>query len=324
MKMTVDDVRGVVGILPTPGTPDADRWDAENTVNLPETEKMVRGVVEAGTDFIMTTGTFGQAATLTYEELRDFVDCVVQTTAGRRPVFAGVTTLNTRDTIARARGIVDLGVTGVFLGRPMWISMDDHAIVQYYRDIADALPGVPLMIYDNPLAFKGPISGEAYDELAKIPQIIASKHATNPALEPDLVRIGDRIRILPFETQWYKLAKAHPDTALACWSGAVACGPAPVNALSRAILARDWTLAEAIAEKINWALSPQFSGGMSGFMDYSIQLGRERFTSAGYIDPGPTRPPYTWAPEELKEGSRESGRRWATLQALYGSTVGVA
>jgi 4-(2-carboxyphenyl)-2-oxobut-3-enoate aldolase len=324
MKLSVEDIRGVVGILPTPATKDADRWDAENTVNLPETEKMVRGVVEAGTDFIMTTGTFGQGATLTWEELRDFVDCIVQTTAGRRPVFAGVTTLNTRDTIKRARGLIELGIHGIFAGRPMWIALDDRGIVQYYRDLAEALPDVPLIVYDNPLAFKGQISPEAYTELAKIPQIIAAKHATNPSLEPNLTRIGDRIRILPFETQWFKLAKAHPDIAVACWSGAVACGPAPVNALSRAILARDWVLAEEIAGKIDWALSPQFSGGMAGFMDYSIQLGCERFSAAGYIDPGPSRPPYTWAPDELKEGSRESGRRWAQLQALYGSTAGVA
>jgi 4-(2-carboxyphenyl)-2-oxobut-3-enoate aldolase len=325
MNITVDDIRGVVGILPTPATSNADRWDAENTVNLPESEKMVRGIVDAGTNVIMTTGTFGQGATLTFEELRDFVDCVVQTTAKRRPVFAGVTTLNTRDTIKRARAMIDVGADGLFLGRPMWISLDDRNLVKYYRDLAEALPGVPFVIYDNPLAFKGNISPEAYEQLATIPQIVASKHATNPQLEPDLAQIGDRIRILPFETQWSKLAVKYPDAALACWSGAVACAPAPINALARAIARRDWQTAEAIGERVNWAVSPMISGGMSGFMDYSIQLGRERFLAAGFIDPGPSRPPYTEAPEELKEGSRECGRRWATLQAEFEKTAaGVA
>lgn len=324
MKITIDDIRGVVGILPTPATSDAGRWDAENTINLPETEKMVRGVVEAGTDIIMTTGTFGQGATLTWEELRDFVDCVVQTTAQRRPVFAGVTTLNTRDTIKRGRALMDLGADGLFLGRPMWISMDDRLLVQYYRDLAEALPEVPFVVYDNPLAFKGKVSAEAYEQLATIPQIVASKHATNPDLEPNLARIGKRIRILPFETQWYKLAKKYPDTALACWSGAVACAPDPINVLARAIEKHDWGNAEAIAAKIDWAVNPMVSGGMSSFMDYSIQLGRERFLAAGFIDPGPSRPPYTEAPEELKEGSRECGRRWAKLQAEYGRAAGVA
>jgi 4-(2-carboxyphenyl)-2-oxobut-3-enoate aldolase len=232
MKLSCDDIRGIVGILPTPGTPDADRWDCEHSVNLPETEKMVAGIVDAGTEIIMTTGTFGQGASLLYEELRDFVDCVVQTTAKRRPVFAGVTTLNTRETIRRAKGVLATGADGLFLGRPMWLAMDDVAIVEYYRDLAEALPGVPFVIYDNPLAFKGPISKDAYRELTKNKQIVAAKHASTPELESNLADFGDKIRILPLEIHWYRLAKTYPELALACWSGGIACAPAPANSLS--------------------------------------------------------------------------------------------
>src|SRR5579863_3325692 len=115
MRLTVDDITGVVGIVPTPATKNADRWDAESTVNFEETEKMVRAVIGAGIDVLMTTGTFGECATLTWEELRDFVDCVVRTTNGKTPVFAGVTTLNTRDTIKRGKALIDLGADGLFV-----------------------------------------------------------------------------------------------------------------------------------------------------------------------------------------------------------------
>lgn len=85
---------------------------------------------------------------------------MVQTNKRSRPLFAGVTTLNTRDTIERARALVDIGVDGLFVGRPMWLAMDDKSIVRYYQDIAAALPGVPMVAYDNPVAFKGKISTE--------------------------------------------------------------------------------------------------------------------------------------------------------------------
>jgi len=146
VKITVNDIAGIVGILPTPATPNAGRWDAENTVNLAETEKMVRIVLDARVDVLMTTGTFGECATLTWNELRDFVDCVVRTARGAVPVFAGVTTLNTRDTIQRGRELVGLGADGLFVGRPMWLAMDDATILRFYRDIAEALPGVPLVV----------------------------------------------------------------------------------------------------------------------------------------------------------------------------------
>jgi len=175
MSLTVDDIVGIVGILPTPATPDAERWDAVDTVALPEVEKMTRAAVGAGIEILMTTGTFGEAATLTWPETLALVDCVVQN-SGRRPVFAGVTTLNTRDTISRAREVVKIGASGLFVGRPMWLPLDQQQILKYYQDLAAALPGVPLIIYDNPHAFKGKITTETYQQLALIPEVVASKH----------------------------------------------------------------------------------------------------------------------------------------------------
>lgn len=318
MRIDAKDITGVVGILPTPATSGASRWQAEHTVNLPETEKMVTTVVSAGIDILMTTGTFGECATLTWEELQEFVDCVIRTTNRRALVFAGVTTLNTRDTISRAKALMALGADGLFVGRPMWLAMDDQAIVRFYQDFAEALPGVPIVVYDNPSAFKGKISAHAYEQLADIPEVIASKHVGGPALERDLQIIGDRMRLLPLETDWYRLARAHTDLATACWSGGVACAPAPLVRLARAIRAQDWQAAESITNRIAWAVAAMFpEGSLERFMDYSIQIGHARFEAAGLVDAGPSRPPYIDAPQAYVEGGRECGRRWARLQAEF-------
>jgi 4-(2-carboxyphenyl)-2-oxobut-3-enoate aldolase len=317
-KLAASDINGVVGILPTPSTPNADRWDAVDTVNLPETEKMTRAVVDAGIEIIMTTGTFGECASLMWEELRDFVDCVVKTTAGRRPVFAGVTTLNTRDTIRRARNLLELGADGIFTGRPMWLPLDDKGIVRYYRDLTEALPDVPIVVYDNPWAFKGKISPEAFAELAKMPQLVAAKHAGGKGLEADLQAVGDRMRLLPIDIDWVPVAKQHPELLTACWSGGVACAPAPLAALSKAVAARDWAAADKIHEKVGWASSVMFPGGdVATFISYSIPLGKGRFKGAELIDPGPGRPPYSEAPADYYALSLESGRRWKQLQEEF-------
>lgn len=317
-KLTPEDIRGVVGIVPTPSTPGADRCDAVNTVNVPETEKMIRAIIDAGIETIMTTGTFGECATLTFEELCTFVDCVVSTTAGRCPVFAGVTTLNTRETIGRARKLIEIGADGIFVGRPMWLPLDDKAIVRYYRDIAAGLPGVPIVVYDNPWAFKGKISADVYRELAAIPECIAAKHAGGAELEADLAAAGKGINLLPLDIDWVPSVKKYRAQVNACWSGAVACAPAPLAVLSRAVAAGDWATADAIHEKIRWASSVMFPGGdLATFISYSIPLGKARFKGAGLIDPGPGRAPYSEAPQEYIDLSLESGRRWKQLQAEY-------
>jgi 4-(2-carboxyphenyl)-2-oxobut-3-enoate aldolase len=317
-KLTAADITGVVGIVPTPALPGADRWDAVDTVNLPETEKMIRTIIDSGIGIIMTTGTFGECSTLTANELRDFVDCVVRTSAGRAPVFAGITTLNTRDTITRARELLALGADGIFTGRPMWLPLDDRGIVRYYKDVAAALPGVPLVVYDNPSAFKGKISPGAFAELAKIPEVVAAKHAGGPTLEADLKAAPSGISFLPLDIDWVPSSKKFPDQVRACWSGAVACAPAVLVALQKAVQARDWATADAIHAKVHRASSVMFPGGdVEKFISYSIPLGKGRFKGAELIDPGPSRPPYTEAPADFYELSLESGRRWKQLQAEY-------
>ncbi len=317
MSLTRSDIRGVVGIVPTPATSDADSWRAENTVNTAETETMIEAVIDAGIEFVMSAGTFGECASLTHDEWLTFTTAVAQAVRGRVPFFAGVTTLNTRDTISRSRQAIDAGADGLFVGRPMWLPLDDNAIVRYYRDITEALPDVPIVVYDNPAAFKGKISVEAYLSLADLPEIVATKHAGGPTLGRDIQAVGEKIAVLPLDSDWCAAASRFPALATACWSGNVACAPAPLAALSRAVLSRDWDAAEAISEKVNWALAPQFGGDMSRFMDYSIPVGRARFRSAGLIDPGPSRPPYTEAPADMIAGGEETGRRWAQLEHEY-------
>ncbi|HZQ27890.1 MAG TPA: dihydrodipicolinate synthase family protein [Acidimicrobiales bacterium] len=321
-RITVGDINGIVGIVPTPATEDAARWDADQTVDLDETAKMVEMVVAGGTDVLLTNGTFGECATLTGDELYTFVDTVVQTVGGRIPVFAGATTLNTRDTVARGRKLAALGVDGLFVGRPMWLPLDEQQLVQYYRDVAEAVPEMALIVYDNPGAFKGKISSRAYQELASIPQVVAAKHIGlllgGGAFIEDQKAVGNRIRLLPLENDWHYAAQLFPDEVTACWSGNVVCGAAPLMALKAAVGGRDWTDAAAIATQLEWALEPLFpDGNFELFMRYSIQIDNAEFAAAGLINPGPTRPPYQHAPERVLESGRECGRRWRALHDRY-------
>ena len=318
MKMLPTDINGLVGIMPTPATPDASDWRTENTINFGETEKMCGLLVRAGVDLLMTNGTFGECASLTEPEHLAFNRCVIDSIAGKTPLFAGIGTLNTRDTIRRARALVDSGADGLFVGRPMWLAMDQKQIVRFYADIAEALPGVPLIVYDNPVAFKGKISEEAYLALGEIPEVIASKHVGGPQLETDAQALGDKCRILPLVSDWYRTAHVRPDLMTAAWSGHVACAPIPLTALAKAIKVRDWDAAKAISEKCIWAESAMFVGGeLADFMNYSIQIGHLRFAAAGLIDPGPPRPPYVGLPDNYRAGGLETGRRWAILQKEF-------
>lgn len=318
MRVGVDDIRGIVGIIPTPSTPDADHWSCENSIDFESTQAMVSGIVEGGIRILMTNGSFGEGATLTEQEHYEFTACVAQTLAGRGLLFAGVTTLNTRDTISRARGVVARGADGLFVGRPMWMALDDRGIVRYYQDLAEALPDIPIVIYDNHLAFKGRISTAAYAELSRIPTIVATKHIGGPAMSDDLEAVGGRMRLLPIDAQWAALARRHPDEALACWTGTAADGTEPLMALARVMEDGNFARADEICQRMAWAHAPMFPGGkLENFVDYNIPIAHARLEGSGLVRSGPPRPPYIFAPESHIEGGRETGRRWASLRAEF-------
>ncbi|MGO4690347.1 dihydrodipicolinate synthase family protein [Glaciibacter sp. 2TAF33] len=318
-QMTAADIRGIYAILATPAIKDGSLLETPDTVDYDETRRSVSALLTQGVDAILTNGTFGEAGSLTDQELFGFVQCVIDTVGGAVPVFAGATTLNTRETIRRGRELIRLGATGLFLGRPMWCAMDDDMIVGFYQDLADSMPGVPFIVYDNPEAFKGKLSTAVYARLAEIPNVVAVKYAgfTTQYLS-DLEACRGRITIMLVEGFWYYGHRWAGDLAPAVWSGSANCGVAPLTALKEALESGDDELALAVTTEIRHANKPLFPGGsFEAFATYNVPLEKARFAAAGQTDPGPARPPYDRIPEQYLEGAREAGRRWALLQTKY-------
>ena len=318
MRVTPGDIAGVVGILPAPSTPDAGHWSCAMSVDLDSAAAMTAMVADAGITALMTGGSFGEGPSLTEDEHVALAACVADTLAGRGMLFAGATAPNTRDTIARGRRLVAAGATGLFLGRPYWMALDQPGILAFYRDVAEALPGVPVVVYDNPFAFKGRIAAETYAALAAIPEVVATKDIGGPTLAADMLAAGPRMRVLPADSQWPALAEAHPDLATACWTGMCANGPEPLAALAAAVAGRDWPLARRIGDRMAWAQAAMFPGGrLEAFVDYNVPIAHGRLQGSGRVRTGPPRPPFHLAPEGHVEGGRETGRRWRALCAEF-------
>jgi 4-(2-carboxyphenyl)-2-oxobut-3-enoate aldolase len=315
MRIEIEQLTGVLAIMPTPATGDASDPKATDTVDHEEARRAASALVADGVDAIMINGTFGEAATLTWDELHAFTRTVVDEVAHRVPVFGGATTLNTRDTIARARALGELGVDGLLLGRPMWSPCDDETIVDFYRHVAAGTPELGIVVYDNPVSFRGKISTAVYAQLARIPQVIAAKYpALGPAFAADLDAMGDGMRLLPLAREWYEAARRAPGRVPACWSGSASCGPAPDLAMRDALRAGRLDDAERIADALGIASETFFpEGSFELFSRYNVPLEKIRIDEAGYIKAGPCRPPYIHCPEEYAEGARESGRRLAKL-----------
>ncbi len=97
--LTKDDIKGLCVMVPTPGIEGKEGWDAEHSVDLEETARMIEMYIQAGAGSLAACGTTGECTALLWEEKREFIDTIVQVNRGRIPLFAGATSLGTKETI---------------------------------------------------------------------------------------------------------------------------------------------------------------------------------------------------------------------------------
>lgn len=323
-KITGRDMRGVMAYPPTPALPGAERVEATNTVDLAETERMIRAFIGDGVDAIALNGTLGECATLTLDEWRAFAACVAETATSvdpEFPIFIGTTTLNTRDTVSRMRYLADLGVTGTLLGRPMWGDMVGPVMERFYRDVAEAVPELAIVVYDNTAAFGGIIPRSVYRTLVELPQVVAVKYAGGASVgfryHNDMAHTSTHFPLMPIETDWFPAWEMYGEELVGmAWSSTTACGPGPVLALRDALQAGRMEEARWVTERLRWAHEPFLVGqDFMEFAKYNVPLEKIRVNEAGYIHVGKCRPPYTedLVPEVHVQGTKDHIARYKII-----------
>lgn len=320
--LTVDDVHGAWAIMPTPALPGASDWRMEDTVDLDETARVVEQLIASGVNAIVSLGTFGEGATLTWDEKRRFMATVVETVRGRVPYFCGTTSLNTRETIHQTRAAYDIGCDGTMLGLPMWQIADVPTAVQFFRSVAEACPEMAICVYANSETFKFDFSRQFWAQVCDIPQVITAKYLGIGSLVPDLNLSKRKIRLLPIDADYYAAARIDPDFCTAFWTSGAVCGPAPVirlrDEIAKAKRSGDWTQAKMVSDAMSRTYATLFpNGSFKDFSTYNIGLEKARMNAAGWMNAGPCRPPYHLVPEAYLEGARLSGARWSELHQQY-------
>lgn len=307
------DVSGAIAFIVSPAKDGADSWRSQDTLDTESMADNVRKLVEAGIGGIATQGTTGEGNQLTEDEFHAVVETVVGAAGGRVPVFAGVTSLNTRDTIRRAEYAEAHGVQGVLSGLPMWSQLSIENAVQYYRDLAEAMPRLGVMVYENPWAFRVSFTQAAWKELSLIPNVVAAKTTSDPfTMVGAFKQVGDRLTLMPIDRilpyYWEYGARA-------CWTTDVSLGPWLVLAMVHAC--REGNLAEArrIQLELN-QLDEQYGLGHQ-IHQYSSAWHKLNADAAGWTRGGPSRPPLMHFPPGFEEKAHEFGRRYAAMAERF-------
>ncbi|ARV80199.1 dihydrodipicolinate synthase family protein [Mycobacterium sp. 050128] len=309
------DMKGLWAFVPACSTPDAADLNAVDTIDTDALTSLVDRLVRDGVDGIVTTGSAGESHTLTDPEYRTLITTVMETVNGRVPVFVGASTLNTRESIRRARLIADLGADGIMSGPPMYLPQTTENAVQYYKDLAEAVPELAIMIYQNPHAFRITLPPAAFRELAQVPNVVALKQTSMDIFNVigAIKAVKDKMSVLVLDQLMYP---AMMFGAAGAWSIDVCMGPWPALSLRDACQRGDWTEATAIADQMQ---APFRTLGltMEEFQAMQSAWWKIAIDTAGYGRAGAARPPFVHIPKTVVESAHRYGQRWAGLAERY-------
>jgi 4-hydroxy-tetrahydrodipicolinate synthase len=142
-------------------------------------------------------GTVGENCSLEAEEKRQVLKLAVDAVKRRVPVLAGTAEYTTAAACKYAADAKAIGIDGLMVLPPMVYKSDPRETVAHFRAVARA-SDLPIMVYNNPLAYGVDITPEMFAELASEPTIVAIKESSDdPRRLTDIVNTtGDRYTLL--------------------------------------------------------------------------------------------------------------------------------
>jgi 1-pyrroline-4-hydroxy-2-carboxylate deaminase len=171
------------------------KMDARQEVDLAAVRADVAFQIENGVDGIICCGSIGEASTLTADEKMAIAGAVKEA-AGGRPVLLTVAEDSTRAAAALAERAAAAGMDGLMLLPAMRYVSDRRETIQHFRTVARAT-GLPIMVYNNPLAYSVDVTPEMFAEMADEKNFVAIKESSGDVrrITDILNTVGDRYDI---------------------------------------------------------------------------------------------------------------------------------
>jgi dihydrodipicolinate synthase/N-acetylneuraminate lyase len=154
-------------------------------------------LLENGCTGIVSLGSLGEAATLTFDEKLAILDNMVAAVNGRSPVVAAISALSTADAVALAKAAEKIGCSGLMVLPPYVYRGDWRETKAHMTAIFSATP-LSCMLYNNPVAYGTDFLPEQILQLAtEHANLQAVKESSTDVRRVTAIRalVSDRLRI---------------------------------------------------------------------------------------------------------------------------------
>ncbi len=158
--------------------------------------KIIDFQIDNGTDAIVICGTTGESSTLTDEEHIEAIAYTAERVSKRVPVIAGAGSNDTKYAVWLSREAKRAGADALLQVTPYYNKATQKGLIRHFLTIAEAAD-IPNILYNVPSRTGCNISLPVYRELAKHPNIVATKEASGniSAITQLFAECGDELDV---------------------------------------------------------------------------------------------------------------------------------
>lgn len=157
----------------------------DGALDLPALQHSVDRLIANGVSGVILLPMLGENASLSMEERAQVLRAAKEVVAGRVPMLSGLAEVSSRAAAEAARAYEKLGAEGLMAFPSIAYKSDKRETVAWYKDLA-AASGLPIMIYNNPIAYGVDCTPDILEQLADTPRIVCIKEESG-----DIRRVTD-------------------------------------------------------------------------------------------------------------------------------------
>ncbi|TGG78890.1 MAG: 4-hydroxy-tetrahydrodipicolinate synthase [Aphanocapsa feldmannii 288cV] len=161
---------------------------ADGSVDLELAGRLACHLVEQGSDAVLVSGTTGESPTLSWEEVHDLLRAIRAAVGDRAQVLAGTGSNCTEEAVAATRQALALGADGALLVVPYYNKPPQEGLAAHFRAIAEAVPAMPLMLYNIPGRTGCSLAARTTATLMDLDNVVAYKAASGTTDEVSELR----------------------------------------------------------------------------------------------------------------------------------------
>lgn len=172
MTMKLDWMHGCATALVTP-------FKSDGSIDEDQMRALVDRQIKGGVRLLVPCGTTGESATMTEEEDARVIAMTIDVARGRARVIAGAGSNSTASAIDYSKRAKEAGADAVLQVAPWYNKPTQEGLYAHFRAIAEAVPDVPIMLYNVPGRTSSNIAAQTTLRLARdCENIVAVKEAS--------------------------------------------------------------------------------------------------------------------------------------------------